>query len=59
MSFYCCGISPVEVEIPEMFGVTGVSEDVGVLAPTNLGDFDPVKRVRFVHNGFVSGVNDS
>ena len=58
MSFCYCGISSVEAGMPEMFGVTGVSEDVGVLAPTNLGDFDPVKRVRFVQNGFASGVND-
>ena len=59
MSFCGCGISSVEAGIPEMFGVTGVSEDVRVLAPTKLGDFDPVKRVRFVRNSFVSRVNDS
>ncbi len=58
MSFCCCGISSVEAGIPEMFGVTGVSEDVGVLAPTNLGDFDLVKRVLLVRNGFAFGVND-
>ncbi len=58
MSFCCCGISPVEAGISEMFRVTGVSKDVGVLALTNLGDFDPVKRVCFVRNGFTSRVND-
>ena len=41
-----------------MFGVIEVSEDVGVLAPTNLGDFDLVKRVHFFWNSFGSRVND-
>ena len=43
MSFCGCGISSVEVGIPEMFGVTGVSDVVGTLVLTLTGDLEPVK----------------
>jgi len=41
---YCnCGTSSVEVGIPEIVGVNGVSEDVETQVSDKPGDFDPVK----------------
>jgi len=58
MSSCNCGTSYVEVGIPEMVGVTRVSEDIGTQVSNKPGDFDPVKRVHLPRNGFVSGVKD-
>ena len=52
------GTSSVEAGIPEMFGVTGVSDGIGTLVLTLPGDFEPFKRVRFVRNSFDSGDKD-
>ena len=35
-----------------MFGVTGISDVVGTVVLTLIGDFEPVKRVRFVYTVF-------
>jgi len=53
-----CGTSSIEAGIPEIVGVTGVSEDVETQVSNKPGDFDLVKRVRFAQNGFVYGVKD-
>ena len=53
-----CRTSSTRAWIPEMLGVTGVSEGVGIFVPTRLGDFEPVKRVHFVRNNFVSSEKD-
>ena len=58
MSSCDCGTSSIKAWIPEMVGVTVVFEDVGTQVPSKPGDFDPVKRVRFVQNSFVSRVKD-
>ena len=41
-----------------MFGVTGISDVVGTLVLTLIGDFKPVKRVRFVCTVFDSEDKD-
>ena len=41
-----------------MFGVTGVSDVVGTLVLTLIGDLEPVKRVHFVRTGFDSRDKD-
>ncbi len=41
-----------------MFGVTGISDVVGTLVLTLIGDLEPVKRVCFVRTGFDSGDKD-
>ena len=41
-----------------MFGVTGISNVVGTLVLTLIGDFEPVKRVHFVRTVFGSGDKD-
>ena len=41
-----------------MFGVTRISDVVGTLVLTLIGDFEPVKRVRFVRTVFDSGDKD-
>jgi len=53
-----CRTSSIEARIPEMFGVTGISEVVGTLVLTLPGDLEPVKRVCFVHSSFDSGDKD-
>ena len=58
LSFGGCGTSSVKAGILEMFGVTGVSDGVRTLVPTLPKDFEPVKRVHFVHNSFDSGDKD-
>ena len=58
LSLGSCRTSCVEAGIPEMFGVTGVSDGVGTLVPTLPGDFEPIKRVCFVRNSFDSGDKD-
>ena len=42
-----------------MFGVTGIFDGVETLVLTLPGDLEPVKRVRFVRNGFDSEDKDS
>ena len=41
-----------------MFGVTGISDVVVTLVLTLIGDFELVKRVRFVRNSFDSRDKD-
>lgn len=53
-----CRTSCVEAGIPEIFGVTRISEVVGTAVLTLPGDLDPVKRVRFARRGFDSGDKD-
>jgi len=53
-----CRTSSVEAGIPEMFGVTRISEVVGTIVLTLPGDLDLVKRVRFSRSGFDSGDKD-
>jgi len=53
-----CRTSSVEVGIPEIFGVTGISEVVRTLVLTLPRDLDSVKRVRFARSGFDSGDKD-
>ena len=53
-----CRTSCVEAGIPEMFGVTRISEVVGTTVLTLLGDLDLVKRVHFARRGFDSGDKD-
>ena len=43
MSSCNCGTSFVKADVPEIIGVTGVSEDVETQVSNKLGDFDPVK----------------
>ena len=50
-----CRNSCTEAGIPEMFGVTRISEVVGTTVLTLPGDLDPVKRVCFARSGFDSG----
>ena len=52
------GTSSVKAGVPEIFGVTGVSEGVGTLVRTRPGDFELVKRVCFVRNSFDFGDKD-
>lgn len=55
LSFGNCRTSCVEAGIPEIFGVTRISEVVGTTILTLPGDLDPVKRVHFSRRGFDSG----
>jgi len=43
MSSCNCGTSSIEAGIPEIVGVTGVSEDVETQVTNKTGDFDLVK----------------
>ena len=43
MSSRNCGTSSIEAGIPEIVGVTRVSEDVETQVSNKLGDIDPVK----------------
>jgi len=54
-----CRTSSVKGGILEIFGVTRVPKDVEAQVPSKPRDFDPVKRVFFVHNSFVSEVKNS
>ena len=58
LSFCGCWASSVEVGVPEMFGVTGVSDVVRTLVLTLTGDLEPVKRACFVRTSFDSGDKD-
>ena len=58
MSSCNCGTSSVEVGIPEIVGVTGVSEDVETQVSSKPRDFDPVKQDCLAQNGFISRVKD-
>jgi len=58
MSSYNCGTSSLKVDVPEMIGVTVVSDDVETKVSNKPDELDSVKRDRFARNGFISGVKD-
>ena len=59
MSSCNCGTSSVKADVPEMIGVTVVSDDAETKVSNKLDELDSVKRDCFVRIGFASGVKDS
>jgi len=58
MSSYNCRTSSVKAGVPEIIGVTEVSNDVETQVSNKPGDFDPIKQDYLARNGFISRVKD-
>ena len=58
MSSCSCGTSSLKAYVPEMIGVTVVSDDVETKVSNKPDELDSVMLDRFTQNGFVSRVKD-
>jgi len=58
MSSGNCETSSLKVNVPEIIGVTGVSDDVETKVPNNPDELDSIKRDCFVRIGYASRGKD-